>query len=209
MALGVVPLPKKIEVDSGVIEKDLIERRVDERFPEEGYLLKGTKDGVLLVASSEAGFNRGEATYSQIRMQQYMRGIRVVPCFTCFDFPKSAERAFRIDCEGHVLSVEDIQQIITPAAYFKLNHCYWYFEEGVYSEEEIVKVRAHAAGYSVKVSVNEEVDSAEEPVSTVNWEQLIRKAESLWSGEPGSSETDFLKRLRAISLIFNVFDIEV
>ena len=61
----------------------------------------------------------------------------------------------------------------------------------------------------VKVSVNEEVDSAEEPVSTVNWEQLIRKAESLWSGEPGSSETDFLKRLRAISLIFNVFDIEV
>ena len=209
MALGIVPLPKKIEVDSGVVEKDVIERRLDERFPEEGYLLRGMKEGVLLVASGEAGFNRGEATYSQIRMQQYMRGIKVIPCFTVFDFPRTQERPFRIDCEGHALSVEDIQQIITPAAYFKLNHCYWNFREGTYSDEEILKVRAHAAGFSVKISVNEAVDSLEAPVSTVNWEQLIRKAEKLWTGEPGSTEADFLKRLRAISLIFNIFDIEV
>ncbi|MBQ9910823.1 MAG: hypothetical protein IJM50_04955 [Lachnospiraceae bacterium] len=209
MALGIVPLPKRIEVDTGVIEKDVIERRVDERFPEEGYLLKGTKDGVLLVASNEAGFNRGEATYSQIRMQQYIRGIKVIPCFTCFDFPNSPDRAFRIDCEGHVLSAEDIQQIITPAAFFKMNHCYWYFAEGAYSDEEILKVRAHAAGFSVKVSVNEEVDSTEAPVPTVNWEQLIRRSEKLWSGEKGTSEEDFLKRLRAVSLAFNIFDIEV
>ncbi len=89
MALGIVPLPKKIEVDSGVVEKDVIERRLDERFPEEGYLLRGMKEGVLLVASGEAGFNRGDATYSQIRMQQYMRGIKVIPCFTVFDFPRT------------------------------------------------------------------------------------------------------------------------
>ena len=209
MALGIVPLPKRIEVTSGVVEKDVIERRMDERFPDEGYLLKGVKDGILLVASGEAGFNRGEATYSQIRMQQYMRGIKVIPCFTCFDFPSVPERPFRIDCEGHALSADDIQQIITPAAYFKLNHCYWNFKEGVYSDEEILKVRAHAAGFSVKVSVNEELDSTEIPITTVNWEQLIRKAEKMWSGGPGSSEEDFLKRLRAISLAFNLFDIEV
>ncbi|MBP5225457.1 MAG: hypothetical protein J6Z38_07765, partial [Lachnospiraceae bacterium] len=97
----------------------------------------------------------------------------------------------------------------TPAAFFKMNHCYWNFAEGTYSDEEILKVRAHAAGFSVKVSVNEEVDSAEAPVPTVNWDQLIRRAEKLWSGEPGSGEEDFLKRLRAVSLAFNVFDIEV
>ncbi|MBR0087292.1 MAG: hypothetical protein IJL98_06095 [Lachnospiraceae bacterium] len=120
MINNIVILPEPVEffLMKGSANDDLITSAVFPGMEEEAYRIRAEEKGITILAGSEKGLKRAEASLSQIRLQCYFGGQAAVPCFRLYDRPKQRERIYRT---SGLKSTEVLRQKIRIAAFLKYN----------------------------------------------------------------------------------------
>ena len=92
--IAILPEPVEFFLMKGSANDDLITSAVFPGMEEEAYRIRAEEKGITILAGSEKGLKRAEASLSQIRLQCYFGGQAAVPCFRLYDRPKQTERIF-------------------------------------------------------------------------------------------------------------------
>lgn len=134
----ILPEPAEFFLMKGSANDDLITSAVFPGMEEEAYRIRAEEKGITILAGSEKGLKRAEASLSQIRLQCYFGGQAAVPCFRLYDRPKQRERIYRLsgvaadepgpsESEGEyktrtaIKGTEALLQEIRLAAFLKYN----------------------------------------------------------------------------------------
>lgn len=125
--INLIPKPAQIETGKGFYQTDKIEYTKEEpegNLPEEGYQLVVGKSGVILRASSSAGFFYGEQTLRQLMTPE---GI---PYVSIQDTPRLPYRGYMLDVSRHFYPKEFIFKLLDEMAYYKLNTLHMHLTDG-------------------------------------------------------------------------------
>ena len=111
------------ELTSQPNEQAFIQLTTDASWPDEGYKIRTTLDGITLEYASPRGLLWGIQTLRQILLQgtAYEGGGRVIPQLTVSDKPEKDWRGFHIDVARHAFTVSYLKKVIDMLSFYKIN----------------------------------------------------------------------------------------
>ena len=125
------PQPKTLELKKGMLTfqpgsiPEIKKVKTSRIAHTEAYRLTVSAEGVLMEASSDAGFYYAELTLRQVMLNY--RGC--IPFLYIYDEPVFPYRGFMIDSCRHFFSVEEIKKMIDGAALFKFNKFHFHLSD--------------------------------------------------------------------------------
>ncbi len=125
--ITLIPKPAQMEVGKGFYKTDKIEfTKADPigEVPAEGYQLTVDKNGIILRASTDAGFFYGEQTLQQLITP---KGI---PYVEIKDAPRFPYRGLMLDVSRHFFPKEFILKMLDALSYYKINTFHFHLTDG-------------------------------------------------------------------------------
>jgi hexosaminidase len=125
--VNLIPIPAEITVGSSYYPTNNLEsvQRISvAEIPAEGYQLTVNKEGIVLKASSDAGFFYGEQTLRQLITPQ---GI---PYVSIQDAPRFSYRGWMLDVSRHFYPKEFVFKMLDEISYYKLNTLHLHLTDG-------------------------------------------------------------------------------
>jgi len=92
----------------------------------DGYILRYSREGVIITGGSEAGLHYGVMTLLQLLQQN--NGSILYP-FTILDEPRFAWRGMHLDVSRHFFTVEEIKRYLDLLAMYKMNVFHWHLTD--------------------------------------------------------------------------------
>ena len=112
-----------------------IEFSLNSALAPEEYQLDVNKNGVLVQASSVAGFRYAVQTIGQLLPAAYFgkekcSGVKwVLPCVSIKDKPRFAYRGMHLDVSRHFFSVDEVKRYLDVMSAYKLNRLHWHLSD--------------------------------------------------------------------------------
>ena len=91
--------------------------------PKEGYLLRITKERVVITASHEQGVIWAFTTLAALLEEDRL------PCCEICDGPEYEHRGISLDCARHFYTAEEVKKIIEEISLVKMNVFHWHLED--------------------------------------------------------------------------------
>lgn len=126
----VIPEPNDMIVHVGRYEfsdDEVITYLTDENLDKEGYQLKVTKRGVIIVSATEIGKQYALATLMQLHETD--GDINYIPLVTIKDQPRFKYRGLMLDESRHFFGIEFVKQTLEQMAFHKLNKFHWHLTD--------------------------------------------------------------------------------
>lgn len=100
-----------------------------EKLGNEAYLLTIGPKGIVVQASSDAGYFYGLQTLLQLAVAQTGRQALQLPCATISDQPHFGWRGLMLDESRHFFGKEKVKQLLDWMAFYKLNRFHWHLTD--------------------------------------------------------------------------------
>ncbi len=127
--INLIPEPSEMKLSNGVFKIDsagLFGNETSKQvcytispelsdIPEEGYTFTVDKNGVQLIARTEAGLFYGKQTLLQLLTPEGLPFVQIT------DAPRFAYRGLHLDVSRHFFTKEEVKKIMQAMAYYKLN----------------------------------------------------------------------------------------
>ncbi len=123
---------------SSVVEQaggKCVEFRLNAELAPEEYQLDVTKNGVLVQASSAAGFRYAVQTIGQLLPAAFYgkekaSGVKwALPCVSIKDKPRFAYRGMHLDVSRHFFKIDEVKRYLDVMAAYKLNRFHWHLTD--------------------------------------------------------------------------------
>lgn len=112
------------EPDRGFL-KLMVDRAAGSQ-PGEGYELRATTDGVVILAVDGSGIFYGLQSFLQLARAYGDK----IPCMIIKDAPRFPYRGFHLDVSRHFFDKEFVKKQIDIMAHYKLNRFHWHLTDG-------------------------------------------------------------------------------
>jgi len=110
--------------------------RVESDCSAEGYTLDIRPEGILVGASTAAGFFYALQTLKQMLPAQAAAGLKApyflawsLPCQSIEDHPRYSWRGFMLDEGRHIFGKAEVRRILDIMALYKMNRFHWHLTE--------------------------------------------------------------------------------
>jgi len=111
-------------------DKSLVFQLMQRESSKEYYSLTITKNGILVLATTERGFFYALQTLIQLlESQDPQKGALILPFIYIEDEPAFSYRGMHLDVARHFFTVEQVKQYLDLMARYKMNYFHWHLTD--------------------------------------------------------------------------------